>query len=75
MIICLPIQKMQVWSLGQEDPLEEEMKTHSSILAWKNPIDGGTTGLLGIRHDWVTKQETRCIVNILWKNFCRQLCL
>ena len=26
---------MQVQSLGQEDPLEEEMTTHSSILAWK----------------------------------------
>ena len=26
-----------VWSLGQEDPLEKEMTTHSSILAWKIP--------------------------------------
>ena len=26
---------MQVQSLGQEDPLKEEMATHSSILAWK----------------------------------------
>jgi len=26
-------EEMQVWSLGQEDPLEEEMATHSSILA------------------------------------------
>ena len=25
------------WSLGQEDPLEEEMATHSSIFAWKIP--------------------------------------
>ena len=24
---------------GQEDPLEEEMATHSSMLAWKNPMD------------------------------------
>ena len=30
-------QYMQVPSLGQEDPLEEEMATHSSILAWKIP--------------------------------------
>ena len=30
-------QKMQVRFLGQEDPLEEEMATHSSILAWKFP--------------------------------------
>ena len=27
----------QVQSLGQEDPLEEEMVTHSSILAWRIP--------------------------------------
>ena len=29
------MQEMQVQSLGWEDPLEEEMATHSSILAWK----------------------------------------
>ena len=28
---------MQVQSLGQEDPLEEGMATHSSILAWRIP--------------------------------------
>ena len=28
---------MQVWSLGWEDPLEKEMATHSSILAWRTP--------------------------------------
>ena len=28
---------MRVRSLGQEDPLEEEMATHSNILAWKIP--------------------------------------
>ena len=31
------MQGMQVQSLGQEDPLEEEMATDSSILAWKIP--------------------------------------
>ena len=35
--ICLPMQEMQVWSLGQEDPLEKEMATCSSMLAWKIP--------------------------------------
>ena len=30
-------QEMQVRSLGQEDPLEEGMATHSSILAWRVP--------------------------------------
>ena len=28
------VQEMQVWSLGQEDPLEEEMANHPSILSW-----------------------------------------
>ena len=31
------MQKTRVWSLGQEDPLEKEMATHSSILAWRIP--------------------------------------
>ena len=31
------MQEMQVQSLGQEDPLEKEMETHSSILTWKIP--------------------------------------
>ena len=30
-------QEMRVWSLSQEDPLEKEMPTHSSILAWRIP--------------------------------------
>ena len=34
----LPVQEMQVWSLGQEDPLEKGVATHSSILAWRIPI-------------------------------------
>ena len=29
------MQKTQVWFLGQEDPLEKEMTTHSSIPAWR----------------------------------------
>ena len=31
------MQEMQVQSLGQKDPLEEEMATHFSILAWRIP--------------------------------------
>ena len=31
------IQETQVRSLGQEDPVEKEMATHSSILAWEIP--------------------------------------
>ena len=35
------MQEMWVPSLCQEDSLEEEMTTHSSILAWKSPMDRG----------------------------------
>ena len=31
--------EMWIWSMGQEDLLEKEMATHSSILAWENPMD------------------------------------
>ena len=31
------MQDMQVQLLGRKDPLEKEMATHSSILAWKSP--------------------------------------
>ena len=45
-----------VQSLGQEDPLEKEMATHSSILAWKIPWTEGPDGLQSmgsqrVRHD------------------------
>ena len=48
---------MQVRSLGQEDPLEEEMTTHSSIFAWKIPWTEEPGGLMGYSHavaesDW-----------------------
>ena len=38
------MQEMQVQSLGQEDPLEKEMTTHSGILAWKIPCTGPGAG-------------------------------
>ena len=31
------MQETQVWSLGQEDPLEKEIATHSDTLAWEIP--------------------------------------
>ena len=48
-----------VWSLGREDPLEKEMATHSSILAWRIPWteEPGrlqSTGWQTVRHDWAT---------------------
>ena len=35
------MRETRVQFLGQEDPLEKEMATHSSTLAWKNPMDRG----------------------------------
>ena len=38
MVKSLPaMRETQVRSLGQEDPVEKEMATHSSILAWRIP--------------------------------------
>ena len=53
-------QETQVQSLGQEDPLEEEMATHSSILAWKIPWTEEPGGLQSMgsqrgRHNRVTE--------------------
>ena len=53
------MQETQVWSLGWEDPLEEEMATHSSILAWRIPWTEEPGGLqsmelLRIGHNWAT---------------------
>ena len=35
------MQETQVLSLGLEDPLEEDMAAHSSVLVWENPMDRG----------------------------------
>ena len=57
MVKILPaMQETQVQSLGREDPLEKEMATHSSILAWKIPWmeePGGLSsmGSQRVRHD------------------------
>ena len=34
-------QEVQIQSLGWKDPLEKEMDTHSSVLAWRIPMDRG----------------------------------
>ena len=43
------MQETQVQSLGQDDPLEEEMATHSSILAWEIPWTEESGGLQSMR--------------------------
>ena len=43
--------EMGVQSLGQEDPLEEGMATHSSILVWRIPGGLQSIGSQRVRHD------------------------
>ena len=57
MVKCLPAM-WETWvrSLGREDPLEKEMATHSSTLAWKipwmeEPSRLQSMGLQRVRHD------------------------
>ena len=59
-----PMRETRVWSLGREDPLEKEMATHSSILAWRipwteKPCRLQSTGSQRVRHDWVTSPHLK----------------
>ena len=64
MVKNLPaMQGTRVWSLGQEDPLEKGMATHSSILAWRipwteKPSGLQSTGLQRVRPNWATNTHT-----------------
>ena len=54
------MQETWVQSLGQDDPLEEEVATHSSILAWETPWTEEPGGLQSmgsqrVRHDLASK--------------------
>ena len=69
MVNNLPaVREIWVWSLGWEDPLEEGMATHSSILPGQSPWTeepGGlqSMGLQRVRHNWATKH---CITSCCW---------
>ena len=57
------MQETWVQSLGQEDPLEKGMATHSSVLAWRIPWTEQpgrlqSTGLQRARHAWATNAFT-----------------
>ena len=54
--IRLLMQETLVQSLGWEDPLEEEMATHSSILAWENSL--GQKSLTGF-NPWGHKESDK----------------
>ena len=49
------MQETSVQSLGWEDPLEKEMATHSSVLAWRSPWTeepGGLQSMYGAAKSW-----------------------
>ena len=58
------MEKTWIWSLGQEDPLEKVMVTHSNILAWKTPWtekpgELQSVGPQRVGHNWATKQHNK----------------
>ena len=58
------MQEIEVQSLGEEDPLEEETATHSSTLTWRIPwtVEPGGLQSMGsqrVVHDWVTNTYIR----------------
>ena len=66
MVKRLPaVWETQVRSLGWEDPLEKEMATHSSTLAWKipwteEPSRLQSMGSQRVGHDWATSLHFSC---------------
>ena len=67
------MQETQVQLLGQEDPLEKGMATHSSILAWRIPWTEGPGGLqsMGLQSD-ATEQLT---LSLFFSHFLHQWCV
>ena len=70
--ICLSIQEMQVQTLGQEDPLEKGMATHSGILAWRIPRikeSGGLQSMGSERggRDWAHTQACKISTWSIWQ--------
>ena len=63
------MQETLVQTLSQEDPLEKEVATHSSILAWEIPMDRGAWqatihGVQRVGHDLATEQQQQNMLRI-----------
>ena len=65
-------------SLGEEDPLEEEMETHASILAWEIPWteESGRLHSMGSQKSWtrLSMQSTKCQASDALIKLCLRLC-
>ena len=61
------MRETRVWFLGQEDPLEKEMATHSSILAWRIPWREEPGGLQWAHLTQLSDfwERERCLVCIM----------
>ena len=74
------MQETWVWSLGGEDPLEKEMATHSSILAWRIPWTEVPSGLqsmgsLRVGQSWATNINERHLdCNQVLRQCCSNVC-
>ena len=71
------MQETWVRSLGKEDPLEKEMATHSSILAWKihgqRSLVATVQGVARVGHDLATKTTTTtCLIMVFFP--CEIVC-
>ena len=73
------IWETQAWSLGWEDPLEKQMETHSSILAWRiqwteEPGGPQPMTLQRVRRDWATNTLTFYVSgdfrHLFWLSVC-----
>jgi len=71
----LPVmQEQEIWSLGQEDPLEEGMATQASILAWRMPRTEETGQIQSMQlqrvgYNWSNLAYTLTILKGLENNF------
>ena len=72
------MRKTCVLSLSREDPLEKEMATHSSILAWRIPMDGGAwwATVHGVAKSWTQLSDFISLimrVNVQCLILCKQV--
>ena len=70
MVMAQMVKNLETWvqSLGWEDPLEEGMATHSSILAWRVPVDRGAwrATVHGAAKSW-TRLSQYCVNSYIQK--------
>ena len=74
------LQETQVWSLGQDDPLEEGKTTYSSILAWRipwteEPVGLQSTGSQRVEHDWRDLEHTHATLTTVYFVNCHRTSL